>query len=116
MTMLQDMSRDDLRRREEDLMHQHGALRGRNWNIDMIRGKPTAAQLDLSNGLFEMVTAANHLGVNDEDYRYYGAQSGTPEAKAFFAECLGVGAAPVSSARSRAMTAISKSVKPWALI
>ena len=38
MTMLQDMSRDDLRRREEDLMHQHGALRGRNWNSDMIRG------------------------------------------------------------------------------
>ncbi len=92
MTMLQDISRDDLRRREEDLMHQHGALRGRNRNIDMTRGKPSAAQLDLSNGLFEMVTAANHLGVNDEDYRIYGAQSGTPEAKAFFAECLGVGA------------------------
>ena len=90
MTRLQDMSRDELRRREEELMQGHGALRGRNRNIDMTRGKPSAAQLDLSNGLFEMVTAADHLGADDEDYRNYGAQSGTPEAKAFFAECLGV--------------------------
>jgi len=90
MTKLQDMSRSQLRQREEALVQSHAALRGRNRTIDMTRGKPSAAQLDLSNGLFNMVTEADYLGADDEDYRNYGVQSGIPEAKTFFAECLDV--------------------------
>ncbi len=95
MPALQDMSLEDLRRHEGELVEKHKALRGRNQNIDMTRGKPSAEQLDLSNGLFSMVTEDNYAGEDGTDYRNYGAQSGTPEAKAFFAECLDVPAANI---------------------
>ncbi|MBT3332464.1 MAG: aminotransferase class I/II-fold pyridoxal phosphate-dependent enzyme, partial [Rhodospirillaceae bacterium] len=45
---------------------------------------------DLSNDLFGMVTAEDYCGDDGTDYRNYGAQSGIPEAKALFAEWLGV--------------------------
>ena len=90
MTTLQQMSRDALRQCELELTAQHTTLRGRNRKIDMTRGKPSAAQLDLSNGLFNTVTDDSFLGADDEEYRNYGAQSGIREANDFFAECLGV--------------------------
>ncbi len=90
MPTLQDMSLEELRRHEGELAEKLKALRGRNQNIDMTRGKPSAEQLDLSNGLFAMVTEDSYSGEDGTDYRNYGAQSGIPEAKAFFAECLGI--------------------------
>ncbi len=90
MSELRDLPPEELRRHEGELVERHKALRGRNQNIDMTRGKPSAAQLDLSNGLFEMVSADNYTGADGEDYRNYGAQSGIPEAKAFFADVLGL--------------------------
>ena len=90
MPTLQEKPLEELRRHESELVEKYKALRGRNRNIDMTRGKPSAEQLDLSNGLFTMVSGDNYLGADDVDYRNYGAQSGTPEAKAFFAEWLRV--------------------------
>ena len=86
MTTLQQMSRDALRQYELELTAQHTTLRGHNRKIDMTQGKPSAAQLDLSNGLFNTVTDDSFLGADDEDYRNYGAQSGIRKAKDFFAE------------------------------
>jgi len=90
MPTLQEMPLEELRRHERKLVQTYKALRGRNRNIDMTRGKPSAEQLDLSNDLFTMVSRDSYHGDDEVDYRNYGAQAGTPEAKAFFAEWLGV--------------------------
>ncbi len=55
--------------------------------LDMSRGKPAANQLDLSLGLLEYTDYKDDTGV---DARNYGQPEGLPEARAYFAELLGV--------------------------
>lgn len=57
--------------------------------LDMSRGKPSKAQLDLSNGLFDTLTSKSDF-TGSQDYRNYGILDGIPEAKKLFAELSGV--------------------------
>ena len=57
--------------------------------LDMSRGKPSKAQLDLSNGLFDILTSKSDF-TGSQDYRNYGILDGIPEAKKLFAELSGV--------------------------
>ena len=61
-----------------------------NTRIDMTRGKPSAEQLDLSNGLLTLVNEDDFKGADGTDYRNYGLGTGIPEAKALFADYLDV--------------------------
>lgn len=72
----------------EDLYKQ---LTLRNIQIDMTRGKPSAEQLDLADELLAGIARDDCFGKDGTDYRNYGLGTGTPEAKALFAEFLGVG-------------------------
>lgn len=65
-------------------------LRGRNYRIDMTRGKPSQEQLDLSNGILTILTPEDCIGSNGDDYRNYGLGTGIPEAKALLAAYMGV--------------------------
>ncbi len=70
-------------------------IRGRNLALDMTRGKPSAAQLDLSD---EMLTNVSHEDVANfegTDLRNYGGLSGIPAACKLFGEYLGVPAEQV---------------------
>lgn len=57
----------------------------KNLNLDMSRGKPCKEQLDLSNGLFDVLTSETK-DFSKPDYRNYGLVDGTVEGKKFFAE------------------------------
>ncbi|HOB64616.1 MAG TPA: aminotransferase class I/II-fold pyridoxal phosphate-dependent enzyme [Clostridia bacterium] len=57
--------------------------------LDMSRGKPCKEQLDLSMGLFDVLTSKSNLIINKNDYRNYGILSGIPEIKAIFCELTG---------------------------
>jgi len=70
---------------------RYKSLSLRNIQIDMTRGKPSAEQLDLADGLLVGIERADCFGADGTDYRNYGLGTGTPEAKALFAEFLGVG-------------------------
>jgi aspartate/methionine/tyrosine aminotransferase len=60
-------------------------------SLDMSRGKPSPEQLDLSNGMLDVVTSADVLKLSEgTDYRNYGGISGIPEAKQLFAQMLDV--------------------------
>jgi DNA-binding transcriptional MocR family regulator len=72
------------------LKARHRDLAGRNTQIDMTRGKPAPEQLDLSNGILTVVGPDDCFGGDGTDYRNYGLGTGTPEAKAFFAEYMEV--------------------------
>lgn len=56
-----------------------------NLSLDMSRGKPSKAQLDLSNGLLDMLSS-NCSTVGSQDYRNYGILDGIPEIKTLFAQ------------------------------
>ncbi|MBQ2714285.1 MAG: aminotransferase class I/II-fold pyridoxal phosphate-dependent enzyme [Clostridia bacterium] len=55
--------------------------------LDMSRGKPSSAQLDLSNDLFDIKYDKTKSKV---DYRNYGILEGIPEIRGLFADLLGV--------------------------
>ncbi|NLL56163.1 MAG: aminotransferase [Clostridiales bacterium] len=52
-------------------------------NLDMSRGKPSKAQLDLSNGLLDIVNSITY-SIDNFDCRNYGLLDGLPQAKKLF--------------------------------
>lgn len=62
----------------------------RNLQLDMSRGKPSAAQLDLSNDMLNIVTSDDYLTIESQDTRNYGGLDGIPEAKELFKDFLEV--------------------------
>ncbi len=66
----------------------YGELKGRGLRLDLTRGKPATAQLDLSNGLLALPRSPyDQAGV---DTRNYGGLEGIAELRAMFADLLGV--------------------------
>lgn len=53
--------------------------------LDMSRGKPSNEQLDLSNGMLDMLGSKSNT-IGSQDYRNYGILDGIPEAKKLFAD------------------------------
>jgi DNA-binding transcriptional MocR family regulator len=85
---LADRSPADIAEFHRDQLAAYDVLRERGLKLDLTRGKPASAQLDLSDGLLslprEVVDAA---GV---DTRNYGGLEGIREIRAMFADLLGV--------------------------
>ena len=69
---------------------RYGDIRGRNLALDMTRGKPSAAQLDLSDALLTNVTAEEVRDDDGTDLRNYGGLAGTPACRKLFGDYLGV--------------------------
>ncbi len=82
-----DLSFDEA---EETAKARLAELRGRNYRIDMTRGKPSREQLDLSNGILTVLRPEDCFGADGEDYRNYGFGTGVPEAKELLAAYMGV--------------------------
>lgn len=64
--------------------------KSKNLALDMSRGKPSAAQLDLSNEMLNLVTANDYLANNNTETRNYGGLDGLPETKELFKDFLEV--------------------------
>ncbi len=78
-----------------DLRARYAAFQDMKLKLDMTRGKPSPAQLDLANGLFETVTSADFKAADGTDTRNYGGLEGLPEARQLFADLFEVGASEV---------------------
>ncbi|GIJ00556.1 DNA-binding transcriptional MocR family regulator [Sediminihabitans luteus] len=65
-------------------------LRARNLTLDLTRGKPSAEQLDLSDGLFALPAPGTVASENGVDVRNYGGLDGLVELRRIFAELLDV--------------------------
>jgi DNA-binding transcriptional MocR family regulator len=74
----------------EQLRERFQAAKAKTLDLDMTRGKPCAAQLDLSAALFDNLTASDYRAADGTDTRNYGLVDGLPEAKKLFAEILEV--------------------------
>ena len=65
------------------------ALKARGLKLDMSRGKPSKAQLDLVSGVLTALTTPEECAVEGTDARNYGELAGLPCARRYFAEILG---------------------------
>ena len=76
----------------EELQKQQAnleALKAKGLKLDMSRGKPGKAQLDLVSDILTVLTDPADCIVDGTDVRNYGILAGLPAAKALFADVLG---------------------------
>jgi aspartate/methionine/tyrosine aminotransferase len=89
MTTLDNMSLDAIKVMARSLEQELELQRGNRLSLDLTRGKPSAAQLDLSAGLDDPISG-NYTAADGTDTRNYGQLRGIPEARAIGAELMDV--------------------------
>nr|MCU0605418.1 hypothetical protein [Desulfobacterales bacterium] len=77
-------------RRRQELRTRYHEFQARKITLDMTRGKPCPEQLDLAEGLLDCLSRKDVKARDGSDCRNYGGLDGLPEAKALFAEYMGV--------------------------
>jgi DNA-binding transcriptional MocR family regulator len=101
-TALASLSDDDLAGFLAEQREAYAALKGRGLKLDLTRGKPSAAQLDLSDDLLHLpTTTRDRAGV---DVRNYGGLEGLAELRELFAELLWVEPSQVVAGGNSSLT------------
>jgi DNA-binding transcriptional MocR family regulator len=85
---LNSASQAELQSLLSELESQYATLKASKLSLDLTRGKPNSAQLDLSDAL-DGILKGNFKGGDGTDGRNYGGLDGLPEAKALFSQMLG---------------------------
>ena len=83
------MSKTQLQAEHDAVTKEYEALKAKGLKLDMSRGKPSQAQLDLVSGVLTTLTSPEECIVEGTDARNYGELAGLPCARKFFAEILG---------------------------
>ena len=82
MTAYKDRSREELLQEKELLEAKFQEIKGKGLKLDMSRGKPSEAQLNLSMGMMDVLNSTTDLRCSvGVDCRNYGVLDGIPEAK-----------------------------------
>ena len=90
MKKYQEMSREELMQEKTALEAEYAKIKELGLALDMSRGKPAAAQLDLSMPMLDVITSETVLkSENGTDLRNYAILDGIPEAKRLIAEMVG---------------------------
>jgi DNA-binding transcriptional MocR family regulator len=84
------LGRDELSAQHEQQKRNYAELQAKGLKLDLTRGKPAPAQLDLSNGLLELPGKDDYRDGDGTDTRNYGGVHGLPELRAIFGELLGI--------------------------
>ncbi len=89
MSLSSQSSADELLKAQQKLISEYDRLKSCNLSLDMSRGKPAAAQLDLSNGILTL-QLDSYINCEGNDVRNYGILTGIKECRHLFAELLGI--------------------------
>jgi DNA-binding transcriptional MocR family regulator len=87
---LSDLSHAELVTMYEEQTREYDALLAQELRLDLTRGKPSPAQLDLSNELLTLPGEGNYRDSTGTDCRNYGGLNGLPAIRAIFAPLLNV--------------------------
>lgn len=91
MKAYKELSREELLTLKGELEKQFEDAKGKGLKLDMSRGKPTPAQLDMAMDMFDVFSSASDMKAeNGMDTRNYGVMDGIPEAKRLMGEIMGV--------------------------
>lgn len=118
--------KQELEKEYSSLVNRFEEIKSKQLNLNMARGKPGKAQLDLSNGLLEVINSNSEFVGNDKmDCRNYGILEGIDECKKLFAQILEVAPENVMVGGSSSLnmmfdtiscmmtTSIVEGEKPW---
>lgn len=83
---LAEMDKSQLEAMKAELEERYREFKSRGLKLNMARGKPSSAQLDLSNGLLDALKGDSMKDADGADVRNYGGLNGIPEARALFGE------------------------------
>lgn len=82
MKAYKEMTREELQAEKSELEKQFGEMKSKKLRLDMSRGKPSQAQLSLSDGMMDVLDSSSYfLDETGTDCRNYGILNGIPEAK-----------------------------------
>ncbi|MFC1664349.1 aminotransferase class I/II-fold pyridoxal phosphate-dependent enzyme [Pseudomonadota bacterium] len=124
MSKFTSMSQAELQAQQVDLQARYDSYKAQGLKLDMTRGLPSKAQLDLAAPLLEL-PGRDGYQIDGIDGRNYGGLDGLPEVKALFADYLAVSSDEVIvggnsslsmmyDALLRAMYfGVQKDAKPW---
>ncbi len=90
MKKLSEMTSEELLAFKNETEKQYLDFKSLNLSLDMSRGKPAPAQLDLTMPMMNILDGDSLKAENGFDCRNYGVLDGIPEAKKMFADVLGV--------------------------
>lgn len=123
---LAEMSRSDLTAFRDEAKKQYEDFKSKGLKLDMSRGKPCTAQLDMCSDILDILNSSSSFKDSDgTDVRNYGFLTGISEAKQLFAELLGVKPSMVIVGGNSSLTLMYDSVaramqfgvygseKPW---
>ncbi len=83
--------REELEKEYSVLSKEFENVKGLGLSLNMARGKPGKDQLDLSNGLLDVVNSnSDFVGADGMDCRNYGVLEGITECRKLFGDILGV--------------------------
>lgn len=89
MSLSSQSNRDELLKEQKKLISEYDKLKACNLSLDMSRGKPAAAQLDLSNEILTL-PIDNYINCEGNDVRNYGILTGIKECRQLFSQLLDI--------------------------
>ena len=107
---LSDLSPDALAALHGEQTTAYAELVAKGLKLDLTRGKPAAAQLDLSNELLTLPGEGAYQAADGTDCRNYGGGQGLPEIREIFAELLNV---PVAQLVAGDNASSGSCTTPW---
>ena len=123
-----ELSKEELQQTLKILEIRYNDLKSRNLALDMTRGKPSPAQLDLANEMPNLLDTNNLKSEDGSDCRNYGVPYGIKEVKKLFGEILDVDPSLITVGNNSSLQlmydTLSRSLifgeieseKPWAQI
>jgi DNA-binding transcriptional MocR family regulator len=102
MTNLTQLQPDNVATSQQ-LQADHDAFKARGLKLDLTRGKPSPAQLDLSAALLSLPGEKDYLAEGAVDCRNYGGLQGLVEVRRLFSELMGAAAEQVVAANNSSL-------------
>ncbi|MDE6640848.1 MAG: aminotransferase class I/II-fold pyridoxal phosphate-dependent enzyme [Acetatifactor sp.] len=91
MKAYRDLSKEELLSLKDQLEKDFEVVKGKGLKLDMSRGKPSVAQLDMGMDIFDVLNSKSDMkSMNGVDVRNYGVLDGLDEAKHMMADIMGV--------------------------
>src|ERR1700683_3061089 len=88
---------------DQQLQENYTAFKAKGLKLDLTRGKPSPAQLDLSAGLLSLPGSADYVAAGAADCRNYGGIQGLAEVRKLFSGLMGAAAEHVVVANNSSL-------------
>jgi DNA-binding transcriptional MocR family regulator len=110
MTNTAQLRPDDVTASSQQLQADYDAFKARGLKLDLTRGKPSPAQLDLSNGLLSLPGEKDYVAEGAVDCRNYGGLQGLVEVRRLFSEIMGAAPDQVVAANNSSLALMHDTV------